>query len=620
MTREHGGVLTAQGLAGDATQTFDAAFGCPGLPLAPGDEVECFIIETKRGDVRETLATRVVPLGRLYGTVTALKNDRGFGFILCSRETGIFFHFSQVIEHVQLRVGDRVRFVAKENKDVGLSTHYKAESVSLNNELIGQVSSVNDAVGSIECPELVARGKLDPIFFHHSNVLEDVPLRPGDEVSFRPDVNRLAGGSLHATKIVIRLESPQRGTLLSLKPRRYYGFLSWPDRQIALFFLLADVVGADTTCALDFPPGTPVRFLVRQNPKDTDRLMAFEVAIVPEEEAHPGRSSTVVNKKEEPEGPLCSVLDGPTRWPWEEEEKRLRPLLEGKTKRFYQRGEIIPIYEDRVHEFKSLAKAHNPVKTILETHAPKYMTAFLNSDGGVLHCGVEDNGYITGIIMTRKSRDELFRGLANLVSQFKPFLDVDLYKVEYVPVLAEGSDLQDLCVVEITVRRGPGREVYFFGSKELVWLRREGAVMHISKPSELAKLCVERATMRSERKMERLRQELESVQARLHAMEGKDLDILSMNQLLEIETALGASIQKVRNQTMDRWRRQVEELEKTSGNTMQLQDEVTSLTKQLEDERRENRLLREDNVQLQKDKSDADDRLKRVREAIGGTL
>ena len=36
----------------------------------------------------------------------------------------------------------------------------------------------------------------------------------------------------------------------------------------------------------------------------------------------------------------------------------------------------------------------------------KYICAFLNSDGGTLYIGITDDGYIKGIPISRKQRDE----------------------------------------------------------------------------------------------------------------------------------------------------------------------------------------------------------------------
>jgi hypothetical protein len=64
----------------------------------------------------------------------------------------------------------------------------------------------------------------------------------------------------------------------------------------------------------------------------------------------------------------------------------------------------------------------------------------LNTDGGTIYFGVEDDGYIAGIHIGRKERDLLRLRIDAAISAYRPQVDPDIVKVDFVPVLFPEKD------------------------------------------------------------------------------------------------------------------------------------------------------------------------------------
>lgn len=71
---------------------------------------------------------------------------------------------------------------------------------------------------------------------------------------------------------------------------------------------------------------------------------------------------------------------------------------------------------DQEHEFKAVQLTSSPIDSIADyanvsfifylfNFSKKYVNAFLNTNGGTIYFGVEDDGRIEGVPLNRKSRD-----------------------------------------------------------------------------------------------------------------------------------------------------------------------------------------------------------------------
>ena len=92
----------------------------------------------------------------------------------------------------------------------------------------------------------------------------------------------------------------------------------------------------------------------------------------------------------------------------------------------YRLGEIFALDESRDCEAKGLQNSQNPAKAILDKYAEEYINAFLNASGGIVYFGIEDDGRICGVHLDRNRRDELRKGIDQIVMRFFPSVDPEL--------------------------------------------------------------------------------------------------------------------------------------------------------------------------------------------------
>jgi hypothetical protein len=119
----------------------------------------------------------------------------------------------------------------------------------------------------------------------------------------------------------------------------------------------------------------------------------------------------------------------------------------------YKQGESVPFVEDNHHEFKVVEKNQDPIESILEHRVEIDINAFLNTEGGVIYFGIDERSFVSGVQLNEQQRDLLIKEIDQLVGQFQPSVEKDLYKIRFVPIIGQGVE-QDLYVVEIHVAKG----------------------------------------------------------------------------------------------------------------------------------------------------------------------
>lgn len=106
------------------------------------------------------------------------------------------------------------------------------------------------------------------------------------------------------------------------------------------------------------------------------------------------------------------------------------------------------MFEDRHHEFKNYWDiVNNNIAPIVM----KYISAFLNSNGGVLYVGIDDNSIVSGFEMSQHEFDKF---MLNIDSESKlnmlPPLLPHKYSIRRIPVINTKKG-KELWVIEIKV-------------------------------------------------------------------------------------------------------------------------------------------------------------------------
>eukprot|EP01088_Endostelium_zonatum_P002567 TRINITY_DN1318_c0_g1_i1.p1 TRINITY_DN1318_c0_g1~~TRINITY_DN1318_c0_g1_i1.p1 ORF type:complete len:771 (+),score=199.71 TRINITY_DN1318_c0_g1_i1:106-2313(+) len=104
-----------------------------------------------------------------------------------------------------------------------------------------------------------------------------------------------------------------------------------------------------------------------------------------------------------------------------------------KTDEVWVQGKLAPIEEDTEHEFKAVQKTAHLIDRIADL-SKHYANSFLNTNGGVIYFGIEDDGSIAGLELDRKERDQIRLRIDAIVSHYVPQVDPYMVKVRFIKV------------------------------------------------------------------------------------------------------------------------------------------------------------------------------------------
>ncbi|CAO2588821.1 Schlafen-like protein 1 [Lemmus lemmus] len=120
-------------------------------------------------------------------------------------------------------------------------------------------------------------------------------------------------------------------------------------------------------------------------------------------------------------------------------------------------------------EYLSLAFKH---------HVRRYVCAFLNSEGGSLLVGVEDNGMVQGIHCSHRDEDRTRLLVDSILQGFKPQVFPDAYTLTFIPVISTSTANTPLKVLRLTVHtpKAQGEPQLYETDQGEVFLRRDGSI------------------------------------------------------------------------------------------------------------------------------------------------
>ncbi|XP_030073793.1 schlafen-like protein 1 [Microcaecilia unicolor] len=181
--------------------------------------------------------------------------------------------------------------------------------------------------------------------------------------------------------------------------------------------------------------------------------------------------------------------------------------VKGQKQLFY--GAVMGI-ETRNVEFKRGGGEY--LSLTFKHHIRKYTCAFLNSEGGSLFVGVDDNGIITGVQCTPKDEDHVRLLVDSVVKGFKPPVFPEAYSLIFLPVIKAGYDSMFLKVIQLTVhpRKQTREPVLYDTDRGEVYIRRDGSIQGPLAGSAIQEWCRQRWTVemrKTEAKVNSLMQE-----------------------------------------------------------------------------------------------------------------
>jgi len=153
------------------------------------------------------------------------------------------------------------------------------------------------------------------------------------------------------------------------------------------------------------------------------------------------------------------------------------------------KGEVFSLEEGKAVEFKAV-QSKIPVSTITN-HAEQYITAFLNASiEGNLYIGIQDNGEIIGISLTRDDKDRIQKDITCKISNIKdPSIPPSCYDIYIHDIYdIESNKLDDLYIVRIHVFKIEQDYLYRTSDREFWFYKTNGGSTYLKKESSCIKL------------------------------------------------------------------------------------------------------------------------------------
>ncbi|XP_058051823.1 schlafen-like protein 1 [Ahaetulla prasina] len=150
--------------------------------------------------------------------------------------------------------------------------------------------------------------------------------------------------------------------------------------------------------------------------------------------------------------------------------------------------------ETRNVEFKQGSGEY--LTTTLKHHLRKYTCAFLNSEGGSLFVGVEDNGLVRGAKCDHKEEDRIRLLTDSLFKTFKPQVFPTAYTLSFIPVIKAEDTGIFLKVIRLSVHppKPHAEPVLYETDQGEVYLRRDGSIQGPLSGSAIQEWCRQKWT------------------------------------------------------------------------------------------------------------------------------
>mmetsp|Transcript_31923 Transcript_31923/g.77792 ORF Transcript_31923/g.77792 Transcript_31923/m.77792 type:complete len:428 (+) Transcript_31923:105-1388(+) len=185
---------------------------------------------------------------------------------------------------------------------------------------------------------------------------------------------------------------------------------------------------------------------------------------------------------------------------------------------FLIQHENFPQDETRKTEFKSMVNSNAPERSIA-TVCSKYNCAFLNSSGGKIYFGIEDDGKIFGINLTKYQRDIARKDLDFQMKHYDPPVDPDRYSIAFLKIYqrtcGDLMEVPDQFVVRVTVlgpTEGAGSCNFYKDPSGNPWIRLDGSVAKMDPQMFRKRRAKEDGEENDKKEIQRLRAQIQRLE------------------------------------------------------------------------------------------------------------
>lgn len=203
-------------------------------------------------------------------------------------------------------------------------------------------------------------------------------------------------------------------------------------------------------------------------------------------------------------------------------------LNEKSSNKYYYKQEV-EMFEDINHEFKNFT--HLEVKTITN-----YICGFLNSYGGKLYFGINNDGLVKGIQLSRQDIDQFQIDLDISLRRFQPEIFPDQIVLKFHEVCSDSTKkyiYPNKYVVEIEIKPPLDSCDVYINSNWECYIKRSGSLNNLNVP-EMIKFMKGKLTSK-----------FQSDVQRKDKLEGRNLDGMGKGDLQKLKKDLMQSLQLV---------------------------------------------------------------------------
>ncbi|XP_033640940.1 uncharacterized protein LOC117301153 [Asterias rubens] len=171
--------------------------------------------------------------------------------------------------------------------------------------------------------------------------------------------------------------------------------------------------------------------------------------------------------------------------------------------------------ETRSLEFK---RGGNILEKYMRKVLSRYVCGFLNSEGGQLMIGVDDEGFVQGVQCNHKIEDSFRIMFDQLIHMFDPPVLPPMYRLDFIPVRDDRDRMTDLKVVAIDVKAGHSNMLYETPEGE-VFIRRDGSVQGPLRAKDVQAWCRLKISEENQDKERLLKHQIDVLEMRLQNAE-----------------------------------------------------------------------------------------------------
>lgn len=158
----------------------------------------------------------------------------------------------------------------------------------------------------------------------------------------------------------------------------------------------------------------------------------------------------------------------------------------------------IEFEEDGQSEFKALQNTKKLVETIAK-YCREYLNAFINTRGGHLWLGIEDDGSAKGLMISRHDKDSIRLVIDASVNQMVPQIDAEMHRTAFIPVEngpppeAARKDAKRYVIVA-SILSGSAPLYFTSFNHQSAYVRRDGSIVKLSADGVVRRLTMGRQT------------------------------------------------------------------------------------------------------------------------------